>query len=209
MEELLRILDEARTAAGEHQDRIAEDHVLRLDEAPVSGLGIAYNTCTLTREVIAFYSEEWDKPRVVTPEESASLRKQNAERLVVITKMMFVSVLAGIEFAAKAAVERHNDRIPRAPGRLYLSGIIRSSAEAGLLDDDEKRRWEGIIRARNTLVHNNGVAEETAQWEYPRCSLVLENGQMMRSDLRLLPSLTLWAVDAFGSWSDRFLSVGR
>jgi hypothetical protein len=82
---------------------------------------------------------------------------------------------------------------------------MRNSADAGLISATDRERWDGAIRLRNTLVHNNGIAEETAVYSYPDVTLQLADGQMAQGDLRLFPYMAIWVTEAFASWSDSLL----
>jgi len=66
--------------------------------------------------------------------------------------------------------------------------------------------WEGAIETRNTLVHNNGISEITAVYDYPE-SFTIEffQGKMLRGNLKVIPQLTLSVVDLYYEWCSNIL----
>jgi hypothetical protein len=67
--------------------------------------------------------------------------------------------------------------------------------------------WDGAIKVRNCLVHNNGVADEYAQWTFaPDLTVIFEDGKMSWGTMMTLPRLTKWVVHAYAAWCDAFLA---
>jgi len=58
------------------------------------------------------------------------------------------------------------------------------SNEIGFVDDEALRLRQGLIKYRNSLVHNDGFASETDQHAYPSVTLNATGGVMARGATR-------------------------
>jgi hypothetical protein len=59
---------------------------------------------------------------------------------------------------------------------------------------------------RNKIVHNNGVADAEASWTFSdELTVTTEDGRPIRGKIVALPQLTLWLVNQYADWADRFL----
>jgi hypothetical protein len=106
-------------------------------------------------ELLSFYNQVWSSLVSNAVSDAARARQENAERVITITKAVFILAPSAFEFSAKQAVASRPGRIAPITGRLYLRKIIHQSIVAGLLPAADDVPWDGVIQVRNMLVHNN------------------------------------------------------
>lgn len=203
MDDVLRSVNEMRLRLASLHDELANEFGHH-DTAPVGGFGMGYNTAVLTFELLSYYSDLWGRIDARGIRNHEQLRQENAERVALITKTLFITLLSGFEYSAKQALLLKPGALPLGKGRIYLWGIIQKSADHEWIGETEKRLWDGAIRLRNTLVHNNGVAEETRTYQFPGAQLELLDGAMVRGNLRLFPAVSAWVIEAFSRWCRQF-----
>ena|SRR2546425_489471 len=205
MIEVLQRVAEIRRKSGQYQAQLAQQFSLALDAAPVAGLGICFNTATLTMELLSYYHDLWGRLKSAPGTNVEQARQENAERVGLITKALFILVLSGYEFAAKHALARNPRRLNLKRGRVYLAAILDASEKAGLITAQALGMWAGVLKLRNTLVHNNGVAEETGTFNFDDTVVAFRAGQMIEGNLLTFAALTEWATDSFKDWCLAFL----
>ena len=205
MGDVLQRVAALRANCTRHQTELSQRFTVPLGDPPIGGFGICHNTATVTLELLSFYNDLWGKldPRSVP--DIARARQENAERVMVITKALYIMALSGFEFAAKNALALRPKKLAIGGGRIYLSTVMRASKDAGLVPEGVYDLWTGAIELRNTLVHNNGVADRTATYQFPDVTLQLQAGQMARDGLLFFAAVTDWVVNAFRDWCIAFL----
>jgi hypothetical protein len=171
---------------------------------------MASNHATLALEVLSYYRTHWNTPVTDIVENISCIREENGQRVMDLMKSALIMSLSSYEYTAKQAVISNRLRLPELGGRIYLRRIVQESAKLGLIPPEDKLPWEGIFEMRNTLVHNNGIAELTATYAIPGTpGIVFVAGSMTQGNLKLFPQLLLWSVEAYGRWCDGFLQRGR
>lgn len=206
MREVLEDVGRVRATAARLQADLAERFGVPEGDPPVGGLGICFNNTTLTLELLDHYSAIWSKVASVPPAELARSRQENAERVTLVSKALFVLSMSGFEFSAKAAMAVRPGKIVTPRGRIYLRDIMRASQDRGLIDSALGTLWEGAIRTRNNLVHNNGIAENNMTYAFPQVTVTMVQGRMMQGNLRFFALLTEWCVEAYARWCGAFLA---
>jgi len=177
---------------------------------PRSGcLGMIYNTATLTLEMLSYYYEQWKGPHIVSSEEDLRRsREENAQRCVEITKMQFISSVSSIEYCVKETISLYpkhplakwcNNQQQR-KRRIYLGGIITESKRMGLVDNKEYDSWGCILKVRNAVVHNNGIADHDKTYQIDGATVTFIKGKMLRGKLDFCVRLTDKAADLYYSW---------
>jgi predicted nucleic acid-binding protein len=205
MREVIELVDRIRVRSAQSHEELARTHGIRLEDPPLGAFGIVHNTAVMTLELLDFYHRTWSSiPPSSVPDPEAT-RQENAERVMLVTKSAFIMCLSGFEFSAKQALTRYPGRLQLPAGRIYLRAIMRASAKKGLITADTDNLWTGAIAVRNCLVHNNGIADEDAEYKFPDVTVRLESGKMPQGTLKFFPSLTNWTVTAFADWCRAFL----
>jgi hypothetical protein len=208
MQELLDELLALRSTCDEACQRLSKKHALAATEPPIEGLGICFNGTTVAAELVSYYKATWEALPMADLDAATvkNKRGENNDRLVLIGKSNFILGMSGLEFAAKNA----NAKFPNVLGfkekRIYLRDIINESTTKGLVDANSSSLWQGAIKIRNCLVHNNGLADETAKWLFASdLTIEMNEGDMLTGTMMTMPRLTRWMVSAFADWGDRFL----
>ena len=165
------------------------------DPLPMSLWNI-HNRVRMSAEILSFYSGFR-----TTPETEGEL----TERMVVVTKDLFVDVVSAIEKASKDAVRLCSDsgiagRVGRDTRRINLRSIIDASKESGLLSEGDVGEWNDILLIRNLAVHNNAMADRPAVCRVGNISISLRPGRMMKGPQETYVVLTSRATALFHTW---------
>ncbi len=205
MLDVLQAVDRVRQKARQRQDALSQHYLTPATDPPLGGLGMCFNNATLCLELLSYYHKLWAKLSAAEFPDPEQTRQQNAERVTLVTKSMFVLSMSGFEYSAKQALATDPGRLPLRRGRVYLSGIMRASAKVGLISAQTDTLWRGATEVRNSLVHNNGIAEKTITYVYPGTTAVLKAGRMSQGNLLFFAALTEWMVNAFADWCEKLL----
>lgn len=205
MADVLQRVGAVHAKCQQYHTDLARRFSVPLGDAPIGGFGICQNTATVTLELLSFYDDFWGRldPRSVPNVEQA--RHENAQRVMVITKALYILALSGFEFSAKNGLGLRPKRLSLGRGRVYLGSILGASKDANLISQGTYDLWGGVIELRNTLVHNNGIADRTATYRFPDFKVELRQGQMSIDGLVFFAALTDWMIDAFWDWCIAFL----
>ena len=200
MKDVLKDYWDLRNKAHGHGDNITKFFHIQPHEIPANVFAMAFNDITMALELIDHYYNIWGAPTTKISTSVEETKKQNAERVIAIQKMVFIGIMSSLEFCAKQIIKQSFHNLGRFKGRIYLKQIMEKSKDHSVISDSDFRLWEGVINFRNTLVHNNGIGEIDAVYTYPKCELKMSDGKMTQGNLRLFPSLTDWVLDSIKHW---------
>lgn len=202
--EVVRFIENLRVKAQNYQNEIANKLLLsKQEELPTGLFGMIFNTLTLGLELLHFYYNTWDKKSQTNCASVKDAKNENAERVILIQKMIFINTMSAIEFCFKEYVNQFPHKIGNCQNRqgwVYLSRITKESKDNSIINDTKLAGWQGMIELRNSLVHNNGIAEKTEQYTYTKCTLTLEEGEKITGNLKLFPHLIDWLLDSSKEW---------
>ncbi len=178
------------------------------DSVPIAGLSMSHNYVTCALEQVSWYYDTWRKCTSTSVANIEQLQNENAERVILLGKGTLILSLSGMEFCLKEAAKSYPDVLKlNGNKRQYLSGIMTRSLEKGLMSAEASSRWSAVSQLRNTLVHNNGIADENLSAIFPNgVELKLVEGKMAEGKLTMFPKLTEWAIGSFADWCDSFLN---
>lgn len=206
METLIKEVANLRQKCHSYRDNIDSILTRPLTSDPISGCFAAmFNFATLTLEVLSYYYGQWKGIHIVTTKEDLKRsREENAERCKEITKMQFVLAISSIEYSAKETIKLY----PKHPlakwfhkqKRIYLSGVMDESKRIGLIDSKEREFWDCILAARNSVVHNNAIADRDRTYQIDGITVSFVKGKMLSGKLDFFVKLTNKAVDLYYSW---------
>jgi len=202
-EEVLIFTEKLQKKASEYNDEIARLLSCQISELPAGLFGMIFNTLTLKLELLECYYNIWSKLTQANCLLIDENRKQNAERVLLIQKMTFISIMSSIEFCFKEYIKNFPNKIGDCKNSkeiIFLSKIIKNSKNKFVITNNDFEKWQGLIKLRNVLVHNNAIAERTEKYEYPNCILLFESGKMIKGDLKLFPCLLNQLLDLSKEW---------
>ena len=156
----------------------------------------SFNDITITLEILDFYFSTWAKLGL----KKISTESEKTQRIILIQKMSFIEILSALEFDSKKIVHNNQAIFGSFSGRIYLGGIMKRSFNKGLIDGKKLNQWNGVIKLRNTLVHNNGISEESKIYKYPDISITLTKNKMTKGDLKMFGLLVKWILDNSRDW---------
>ena len=200
MQDIVKLYWELRSIAEKNGDEIAKEFSVSHNEDPAAFFGMAFNNITMTLELLDYYNRLWGSLTSTTCSSVDEARAQNGERVMMIQKMAFIEIMSSFEFSAKKIVLQKLARFGNFSGRIYLSGIMKRSQEKGLIDQPKLDLWNGAIRLRNSLVHNNGISEETACYCYPEVTINVVQNDMAQGNLNQFGLLSKWVLNESRAW---------
>ena len=159
-----------------------------------------YNRAVMTKEIVMFYTRTWEKIDV-----PIDLGPEITERIVTVTKDLFVDTVSSIEKASKDCVNAYKlsglrDRSMIGKSYLYLRNIISSSVELGYTTEDDGREWDNILLMRNLVTHNNSVADRSMVFEVNGLRISMRPNRMMKGPSNTFVVLTDRVTDLFNEW---------
>jgi hypothetical protein len=206
MKEILEELVSIRNDCESEGRRLSDELGLGVATPPLSAFGMCHNYATTALELLSWYERIWES----LPPPTAGGMEERRQRIVGVTKSLFVFALSSIEFNLRESCKAHPHVLALPGRRQYLDRMIGKSCAVGLVKMDTKMRWDAIVSLRNTLVHNNGIADESLTVEFPSgAKVVLENGQMAIAKLSLFAQLTHWVVQEHSRWCVAFVKRSR
>ncbi|WP_395504791.1 hypothetical protein [Ectopseudomonas hydrolytica] len=200
MEDVIKLYWSLRADSERYGDEVGEIFGVGHHEDPASFFGMAFNIITMTLELLDHYHVLWGKlnPKEFSnPEET---REQNGQRVTLLQKMCFIELMSAFEFSAKKAVLENQQLFGEFKGRIYLAGIMERSKDKGLLSEEQLRLWKGASTLRNSLVHNNGIAEKDGVYSYPEVTVTLRSDCMSQGNIKLFGLVSKWLLLEARSW---------
>ena len=197
MQEVLQELEDIRAVCHQHAATVASSTGRTEADLPAGVFGMCYNKATLTLELTSHYAAIWSQTYVLPLDQIARNKQENAERIILISKSLYIHCLSSIEYAAKESLPLMAGGLKVPGSRIYRSGIIAAAAKAGIVSPEDHRLWAQAIEIRNMLVHNNGIADRHTSFPLPRGSISASPGQMAQGNLHSFPLLTRWVIDSF------------
>ena len=174
-----------------------------------NAFNMIFNHTTMTLELLSYYYGIWSRaPPSVGEEEIKRMKKENAERVLEVTKWAFVFALSSMEHSLKellkadehATSAQHLQRLRRtllAGGRVYLSTIAKSCRKAGIISDEQHGVWRCLIEVRNAVVHNNTIADRDVKYRVGDLTVTFSRGKMLRGKLDFFVRLLEAAVEHY------------
>lgn len=191
-------------------DQLAAKSGVPDHQPPLSGLNMASSKLVFSAEVIGFYFQHWQMMERQGYRGTPAILKENEDRIGHIQISTFTSMISSFEAMAKLALARRRHPLKLGKGRIYLGKVMAESFTLGLIDCSDNSFWIGALKLRNSIVHNNAVAEETMR-------IVLGDGyhiefrskEMTQSTPRKSVLLQLAAIKAYARWCGAFLAASE
>lgn len=160
-------------------------------------------------ELLDYYYDRWGRvePWVIAKHGAKQILEENEQRVSLLQKSAFLLSMSAFEAAAKAAMHLPECPVAIPPGRIYLRGIMKNSAQNGLINRSDMELWEFAVELRNCMVHNNAIAEKSVALEVgDGFRIEMVQGQMTQSSPRRGVLLQKSILMAYSRWCDALLS---
>ena len=159
-----------------------------------------YNRAVMTKEVVTFYTKAWENMDV-----PIDLGPEITERIVTVTRDMFVDTVSSIEKASKDCVNAYKlsglkERSMVGKSYLYLRTIISSSVDMGYTTESQGQEWDDILLMRNLVTHNNSVADRSKVFEVEGLKISMRPNRMMKGPSNTFVVLTDRVTELFKEW---------
>lgn len=200
MKDIINLYWSLRTISEWYGKKAGEFSGVVQQEDIASFFAMAFNNLTITLELLDYYHSLWEKlnpQEFSNPEET---RDQNGQRVVHIQKMCFIELMSAFEFSAKKIVLRDEHLFGKFEGRIYLTKIMQKSTEIEVLNKEKLLLWKGASILRNTLVHNNRIADKNEIFKYPEVTLVLKKNNMIKGNFTFFGLMSKWLLHEAFFW---------
>ncbi|MFA6710008.1 MAG: hypothetical protein WCR83_01615 [Candidatus Methanomethylophilaceae archaeon] len=162
-----------------------------------------HNRVKVTEEILTFYEKSWGSETF--PEINDEIEGELVERVVTVTKDMFVDVVSMIEKASKDAVNIYSGSGIREASmernkHLYLRTIVEVTAHMGLINEVTFEEWDDILVMRNLAAHNNSISDRSKKYIIGNIVISMRPNRMMKGPLDTFVVLTDRIVTLFYSW---------
>lgn len=159
-----------------------------------------YNRAVMTKEIVTFYTKAWENMDV-----PIDLGPEITERIVTVTRDMFVDTVSSIEKASKDCVNAYKlsglkERSMVGKSYLYLRTIISSSVDMGYTTESQGQEWDDILLMRNLVTHNNSVADRSKVFEVEGLKISMRPNRMMKGPSNTFVVLTYRVTELFKEW---------
>jgi len=199
MDNIIKLYSELRGIAERNGSKLAQELAISPNEAPLDFFAMVHNDITLTTELLIYYNRCRGSIKIL-PETEGIPKDENGERLVRIQKWAFISIMSSFEVTAKKIALKETSTFGAFKGRPYLKKIMQRSFDKGLISQENLHLWKGAIELRNLLVHNNGISEKTACYEYPEVTIQINSDRETQGSLISLGLLIKWLLNETKIW---------
>lgn len=171
-----------------------------------------HNRMRVSEEIMTFYERLWGSDDF--PEVDDDTVGELAERVMVVTRDLFVDVVSAIEKAVKDCVKIYSNSglkedALRKTSHLYLRNIMESSVRKKVMDKATFTEWDDILVMRNLAAHNNSISDRNKRYEIGGIAISMRAGRMMKGPLNTFIVLTGRIIELFYDWLKRVDSAFR
>ncbi len=166
-----------------------------------------------SRDLLMLFGRSWAR---IDPNMKAQEFK---ERVMLITRSNFIFSLSAVEYLLKLIVkesrtepivellERGRAKAEKKKGvfRIYLSGIMNESKRKKWIDQSQHDSWNGMIRLRNAIMHNNAFFDEETSFKIGDMTFEAEAGNMVRYPMSDRPKIIKALASLTRSWIEVYL----
>ncbi|MBQ6548138.1 MAG: hypothetical protein IJL79_04260 [Candidatus Methanomethylophilaceae archaeon] len=162
-----------------------------------------HNRMMISQEIMNMYERTWGSDDF--PDVDDDTVGELMERVMVVTKDLFVDVVSAIEKAVKDCVSIYKtsglkEDALRKTSHLYLRNIMDSAVRRGLIDDRTFDEWDDILVIRNLVAHNNSVSDRNKRYSVGGIAISMRAGRMMKGPLNTFIVLTGRIIELFYDW---------
>lgn len=162
-----------------------------------------YNRVKISEEIMSFYEMRWGSDSFLDLD--SVQRAELVERVMVVTKDLFVDVVSAVEKATKDCVGIYKrsgikeDALKKS-SHLYLRNIMEICMNREYIDRYTFNKWDNVLVIRNLIAHNNSIADRNKRYEMDGIIISMRAGRMMKGPLDTFIILTHRVVNLFYEW---------
>ena len=169
-----------------------------------------HNRIMITEEILSFYDRSWKGMGLSVNNED--LGNEMVERIVTVTKNLFVDIVSTVEKTSKEAVDiysmnRLKDISMKDRNYMYMRNILSASEELGLIDKTAMEEWDDILVMRNLVAHNNSVSDRSKKFMISDITISMRPGRMMKGPLNTFLVLSERTIVLFYDWLNSINSL--
>ena len=162
-----------------------------------------HNRMKISEEIMTNYEKLWSSEGF--PEVDEETEAELVERVMVVTKDLFVDVVSAIEKAVKDCVGIYKrsglkEDALKLSSHLYLRNIMLCSVDKKLIDKRTFTEWDDILVIRNLAAHNNSISDRNKKYTVGGISISMRAGRMMKGPLNTFLVLTGRIIELFYDW---------
>lgn len=195
-------------------------------EILITPFGVCHNNFILCIELMDCWLQFWDNPdrmkrilgkalKDLTEGEVKQLRNQNFERIMELLKWsLFIPTFSLIEFTMKnslflfsdhPAAKKVNNLKDKPHYIKFNNSILLPSGETNLLTSNQIKEIKTLAKLRNSIVHNNAIAQEDHIHKGENYEINFAKGEMLTGKLNTFFYCTLAVIELYFAWANNLL----
>ena len=197
-------------ACKQYATAVARDIADRENDPRSMCLWNIHNRMRISEEIMTFYERSWGSDEF--PEVDDDTVGELVERVMVVTRDLYVDVVSAIEKAVKDSVGIYKssglkEDALKMSSHLYLRNIMVCSQKRGIIDKRTFDEWDDLLMMRNLAAHNNSVSDRNKRCDIAGIVVSMRAGRMMKGPLNTFIALTQRIIELFYGWLVRVDSL--
>ena len=190
-------------ACQQYAEAVAREIADRENDPRSMCLWNIHNRMMISGEIMTFYERSWGSDAF--PEVDDETEAELVERVMVVTRDLYVDVVSAIEKAVKDSVGIYKDSglkedALKMSSHLYLRNIMVCSQRKGLIDRRTFDEWDELLVMRNLVAHNNSISDRNKRCAIGGIAVSMRAGRMMKGPLNTFLVLTGRIIELFYDW---------
>ncbi len=162
-----------------------------------------HNRVKLTEEIMVMYERVWSSENF--PDVDQDVSAELTERVIMITKDLFIDVVSMIEKTMKDSLKFHTssglkEAALKRTSHLYMRNILLSGLEMGYIEKSVFDEWDLLLIIRNLAAHNNSIADRQGKFRISDIEISMRPGRMMKGPLNTYIVLSERMIAMFFDW---------
>ena len=162
-----------------------------------------HNRVKLTEEIMVMYERVWSSENF--PDVDQDVSAELTERVIMITKDLFIDVVSMIEKTMKDSLKFHTssglkEAALKRTSHLYMRNILLSALEMGYIEKSVFDEWDLLLIIRNLAAHNNSIADRQGKFRISDIEISMRPGRMMKGPLNTYIVLSERMIAMFFDW---------
>ena len=190
-------------ACEQYAESVARDIADKENDPRSMCLWNIHNRMMISGEIMTFYERSWGSDDF--PEVDDDTVGELVERVMVVTRDLYVDVVSAIEKAVKDSVGIYKNSglkedALKMSSHLYLRNIMVCSQKKKIIDKKTFDEWDNLLIMRNLAAHNNSISDRNKRCEIAGIVVSMRAGRMMKGPLNTFIVLTQRIIELFYDW---------